>query len=151
MDVTQALALNPHLARLEPAELRTLAQAFSPRSYADGATILREGDRVDASFLIVTGSVSVTRDRGPYVDEITRLGPGEFFGILSMLDEKRRAATCRAIGPLHVLSISASDYAEMTAAGTPVALALQGALADRLARDFRGVFAALHAALPKRG
>jgi CRP-like cAMP-binding protein len=64
---------------------------------------VREGERVVAEgelglefFVIMDGTAKVTR-RGK---DIAKLGPGDFFGELALLDHARRNATVEAATPL---------------------------------------------------
>ena len=79
-------------------ELESLAEEAEKVTFADGDTIVAEGDTADRFFVIAQGEVRVTR-RTPEGEEIelTTLGPGQFFGEIGLLAETRRTATVRAI------------------------------------------------------
>jgi PPM family protein phosphatase len=57
--------------------------------FGPGQELVREGAPGDAMYAIVQGSVSVTRSQ----TELARLGPGDHFGELGLLEEQTRSAT----------------------------------------------------------
>ena len=58
-------------------------------SFAAESVIVREGDEGVGFFLITDGHVEVTKDGR----ELTKLGTGDFFGEMALLDNFRRSAT----------------------------------------------------------
>ncbi len=102
-----------HLKELQASQLfgqfdrKTLEQILSStslRSYRDGDVIVREGAIGSSLFLIVSGHVTVSTEaedgRRVFLAE---LGPGDFFGEVSLLTGKPRTATIEAKG--HVAAI----------------------------------------------
>ena len=61
---------------------------------SEGEVLINEGD---AAYCVVTGEVLVWKvsEFGPI--ELARLGPGAIFGEMSMVDEKPRSASVRAL------------------------------------------------------
>jgi alkyl hydroperoxide reductase subunit AhpC len=106
-------------------ELESLGEQAERLTFADGDTIVAEGDAADRFFVIAQGEVAVTR-RTPEGEEIglATLGPGQFFGEVGILAETRRTATVRAIGDVELLALSWQEF--------------QAALerSDRAERDF---------------
>jgi CRP-like cAMP-binding protein len=86
----------PMFSNLSARQLRKLAQSSSEDHYDAGVTIVREGGRSDNFFVVVEGSASVVHDG----QEVSRRGPGEFFGEISMLDGRPRAASVVAETPM---------------------------------------------------
>jgi CRP-like cAMP-binding protein len=78
----------PLFAGLDRRELDLLAHQVKERRFAAGAVIMKEGATGQGLFIIRDGAVSVRRgDR-----TVARLGPGEFFGELAVLDDGPRTA-----------------------------------------------------------
>jgi small-conductance mechanosensitive channel/CRP-like cAMP-binding protein len=80
---------------------RTLAAKSGLRLYADGETIVHQGDDSTEMFVVDKGHVVVVRDRtaanGERSEvELARLGPGSFFGEMALMTGERRTATVRA-------------------------------------------------------
>jgi len=94
---------------------------FSGLSRRDLTLIVRETERVDADqgkvlarqgglgrefFLIVDGSARVERDG----KVIARLGPGDFFGEMSLIDKKPQSARVTAETPIDLLVIDTGSF-----------------------------------------
>jgi CRP/FNR family cyclic AMP-dependent transcriptional regulator len=129
----------PIFAELSPNQLEDLAHALTSTAFPDGHLFVREGARGDAVFLIESGTVAVTRERDGLIGELNRLGPGALFGLLALVDDEPRSATCRAVGPVRAGVLSAASFRRLLQENAPTAYALQRALAVQLASDFRGI------------
>lgn len=77
--------------------LEQLLSSTSLRSYRSGELIVREGDAGSSLFLIVAGHVKVfTQAEDGNRVFLAELGPGDFFGEVSLLTGKPRTATIEA-------------------------------------------------------
>ena len=87
----------PLFAGFSATELRDLASFVRPRRYPKGSIIFHQGDPGTTLYLIETGEVklTVTADSGKEVT-LALLGPGAFFGELSLLDGGPRSANAVA-------------------------------------------------------
>jgi len=90
--------------------------------------IARQGEIGSGLFIIVDGHVRVVRDG----QVVTHLGPGEFFGELSVLDGAPRNATVTAEVPTTCLAVATWDAERVMLEEPTVALALLRVLAGRL-------------------
>jgi CRP-like cAMP-binding protein len=117
--------------------LESLAEQAEKLTFAEGDTIVAEGDSADRFFVIAQGEVAVTR-RTPEGEEIELAthGPGQFFGEIGLLAETRRTATVRAIGDVELLVLSWQEFQE----------ALERS--DRAERDFSEIVQERLAATP---
>ena len=68
--------------------------------------IARQGEIGTGFFVVVSGGARVVRDG----EIIARLGPGEFFGELSVLDGQPRIAQVVADGPTTCLALATWDF-----------------------------------------
>jgi signal transduction histidine kinase len=78
-------------------ELELLRKTAKVQSYEAGHTIFTEGDEGDGLYLISTGLVQISalvheRERRT----LSRVGPGDFFGEMAVLDSGSRSATAMA-------------------------------------------------------
>lgn len=96
------------------------------RTYADGESIVAEGDHSRDMFVIQNGRVRITKKVGEREIELATLERGDFFGEMSLLESLPRDATARAMGETQLLVISA------------------GALLVRMRRDPTFAFEMLH-------
>jgi CRP/FNR family cyclic AMP-dependent transcriptional regulator len=96
--------------------------------FPSGRAIARQGEVGTGFFLIVSGAAHVTRDG----ELIAVLGPGDFFGELSLLDQGPRVATVTADGPTVCLAIASWDFERLLEEQPRVAIALLRGVAGRL-------------------
>ena len=87
-------------------QLDRLAELGDTRTASDSDAVVREGDKGGTFFLITSGSARVTH-RGREVDT---LGPGDYFGELSLFDPAPRDATVTAVGPLSLVALSCAAF-----------------------------------------
>ena len=145
------LSSHPVFGKLPADDLAVLAKAFTVEEHETSHPFIAQGDRPNAAWLILEGEVAVTRAREPYIDELVRLGPGDLFGLASLVGGVRRTASCRAAGPIVVGRIDKSTLDALMREEGPIGLALQRAVMRQLASDYRHVAANLRELLEKRG
>jgi CRP-like cAMP-binding protein len=92
---------------LSPEQRLSLSQAADEHLFAAGEAVVRQGDSGDSMFIVLDGRVRVLIE--PSGQEVAVIGPGGFFGEMSMLTGDARTATVRAIEDSHVLEIEAED------------------------------------------
>lgn len=90
--------------------------------------IARQGEIGTGFFVIVSGGARVVRDG----QTIATLGPGDFFGELSVLDGRPRVAQVIADGPITCLALATWDFEAVLLDEPRVALAILRGLAGRL-------------------
>ncbi len=90
--------------------------------------IARQGEIGTGFFLVVEGSVRVVRDG----EEVAILGPGEFFGELSVLDGLPRVAQVVAIEPTRCVALASWDFEQAVLDSPKLALAILRGLAARM-------------------
>ena len=93
-----------------------------------GHVIARQGEIGTGFFVIDEGQARVIRDGQHLAD----LGPGDFFGELSVLDGHPRNAQVAAVGPCRCLAIASWDLEALLSQSPALALAIIRGLAARL-------------------
>ena len=91
---------------LSKAQLKRLALASREVSHPKGKTVATEGRGGLAFHYILEGSASVSKDGR----ELRTLGPGDYFGEISMIDGRPRSATVTAVEPMKALAIPHLDF-----------------------------------------
>ncbi|HUI01945.1 MAG TPA: cyclic nucleotide-binding domain-containing protein [Acidimicrobiales bacterium] len=81
------------------AQLRTVRKAVEEVEVPAGRVLCEEGSLGREFFFIVSGTASVRRNGR----RVTTLGPGRYFGELSLLDRKPRSATIVSETPMTLL------------------------------------------------
>ena len=115
---------NPPEGAVSPAELRPiglfgalsddvlahLASTLSVQRPESGEVVFREGDDANAMYVVVGGEMEVLkRSKRGTESRVALLGPGDWFGEMSIVDIQPRSATVRALAPSRLLRISAAD------------------------------------------
>lgn len=90
-------------------ELGRIATLTQEVRFEPGETIFREGDPVDALYLLLKGRVMAEKD-GVKIREI---GEKETFATLAALDLEPAAHTVKALEPVHALKLNAMDFHEI--------------------------------------
>lgn len=115
-------------AGLTPEDLGSLAEVASEVEYAAGRVIARQGEVGTGFFIVSSGRVEVIRG-GQMVAE---LGPGEFFGELSVLDGLPRTAQVVAEQATTCLALASWDLERVLLERPALMLAILRGLATRL-------------------
>ncbi len=90
--------------------LEHLAQSLSVSEPGPGDILFREGDVADDMFVVLSGEIEVLkRSRQGSESRVAMLGPGDWFGEMSIVDVQPRSATVRAVAPSRLLRIGSSD------------------------------------------
>ena len=122
------LAQVPLFAELTQAELGRIAAVAKRASYRDGETIVEEGSLGGRFFVIQSGTAKVQTGGRTRVT----LGPGSYFGELSVLDGKPRSASVVASAPVRAWSIAEFNFRALVKQYPALAVKLLGALSTRL-------------------
>ena len=118
----------PLFAEADDRFLERLAGEFMERTYAAGATIAEEGE-VGRTFVVIErGEVTVT----VHGREVGRLGPGEAFGEMALIDKSARSATVKADTEVHGYQLPVWSFRPFIESHPEMAWALLEALAGRV-------------------
>jgi CRP-like cAMP-binding protein len=114
-------------------ELGGVAVLTEEVHFASGETIFREGDPVDAIYLILKGRVAV-EGNGKVLRE---LAEKQTLGTVGALDLGPAIHTVKAIGSVHVLKLNAQDLQDLLSMDFELVQAIFRALCG-LVREFAG-------------
>ncbi|HEX4689903.1 MAG TPA: cyclic nucleotide-binding domain-containing protein [Solirubrobacteraceae bacterium] len=89
---SDSLRAVPMFSELPEKELRSLTESMQERSYSEGQEVLVEGEGGIGFFVILDGSARVSVG----ADEVRRLGPGDSFGEMAIIDGQARSASITA-------------------------------------------------------
>jgi CRP-like cAMP-binding protein len=118
----------PLFSELSVATLQRLAEIASDTAVPAGQTLAQRDDPGSGMYVVEDGEVEVEL-HGRSVE----LGPGEFFGELSLLvPEARRSTRVRAVTAVQCLAFNRTDFAEILESEPALALAMLRSLARRL-------------------
>ncbi len=102
---------------LEEPQIQRLVEIVREEPVPSRKVIFREGDPVDAFYLVKDGLVTVFREeKGKPLQVLARLEPGGFFGEMGLLNDKaRRIASARTATPGVLLRIEKDDLIKLLA------------------------------------
>jgi small-conductance mechanosensitive channel/CRP-like cAMP-binding protein len=103
------------LAPLGPGVLDELAARVATAAYGRGEPIVREGDDGGELYVIDRGEVSVRVEAAGSPHEIARLGPGDFFGEMSLMTGEPRRAAVVALGDVEAVRVDRESFREVLA------------------------------------
>ena len=103
---THLLARLPFFAEFSADALAELSLALKPNPVAAGETVVRQGDRGEHFYVVQTGRLDVSID-GQLVG---RLGPGDCFGEVALLQRVARTATVTCTEAAHLLRLDEGDF-----------------------------------------
>ena len=108
--------------------LRAVAERALEVEFPAERPIARQGEVGTGFFLIVRGRARVVHDG----TVVARLGPGEFFGEISLLDQMPRIASVIADTPTTCLAVASWDFERLLEEEPKVAIAVLRTVARRL-------------------
>ena len=98
-------------SELKQHDFRRIAKRARIRNYKAGDVIVKEGTGAAGCFIISSGRVEVVRDvDSPDTAVLARLGPGEIFGEMAIIDTQFRSATVRALEDTECVAIWRVDF-----------------------------------------
>jgi len=125
---SELLAGCPLFRGIDPDGLAALADKAAQIEFPAGHVIARQGEIGTGFFVVIDGRVRVIRDG----DLVATLGPGEFFGELSVLDRMPRNAMVAAEVPTTCLALASWDFEAVLLDQPKLALAILRGVATRL-------------------
>ena len=126
----------PIFLDLDDDELKDVEKSCTPRNYPKNSMIILEEEFGDIVFIIISGTVKITRvnDEGKEVI-LSLLGPGEIFGEMAILDGEARSANALAQENCELIAIQRSEFLSLLRRNFKISFALMGELAKRLRKS----------------
>ena len=134
---TVKLNLAAALPALTPDQLGRLSLEVAVRRYPAGVTIIREGEVPDQFYVLRRGQVDVvTQDATGHEVVLERLEPGDYFGEIGLLQNRRRTATVRATaaGAVEVLALERAAFLRLMEESRHTSDAVALVMCERLLR-----------------
>ncbi len=127
----ELLKRTPLFSGCSKAELGALATMADELDLREGTVLTKEGGRGREFFVLIEGTVAVTRN-GKTIGE---LGAGDWLGEISLLTQTPRTATVTATAPLRVLVITDRAFRRVVEAMPSIALKVLEKVGERLGHD----------------
>lgn len=129
----QALRTIPLFANLDDHDLAQIAAASVVRTYSKNSIVITEGDTSSSLYIILTGAVKVfVSNADGRTNIINRLGPGDYFGELSLIDNEPRSASIETLTKTQLSILSRPYFVSYLEANPRVAIRLLEGMGQRL-------------------
>jgi uncharacterized membrane protein len=126
----------PLFSEMDEQEVAGVRELMDEMKFKPGQVIIREGDVGDLFYVIIEGYAEVfLRDANGSDVILHMVGPGDFFGELSMLTNEPRTARVRAIDHLTALTLKRDDFFKFLQAHTSAAIDVLVELGGRLHKN----------------
>jgi CRP/FNR family transcriptional regulator/CRP/FNR family cyclic AMP-dependent transcriptional regulator len=123
----------PFLAALPEGDLAALARSAVRRQFRRGELVFQKDDPGDCAYIIDEGAVRIYLPGLQGTDlTLAVLGPGDFFGDLSLLDGRPRSASAAAVSDTSLITIHRSDFIALLRSRPDAAMAVLAVVARRL-------------------
>jgi len=121
----------PLFAGCSKADVQRIAEIADELDLAEGATLIREGERGREFLVVVEGTVRVTRKGRKLRD----LGPGDFIGEIALVADVPRTATVTATSPVRLLVVTDRAFRRLLERTPTVSAKVLQSLGERLHAD----------------
>ena len=130
---TTTLKAVPFFSQLSEAELDSVRSLASEKHYPKNAVVLTEGEMGDSLYMIQSGKVKVfIGDENGREIILKILGPGAFFGEMSMIDKQPRSASVRTVEASSFLVLTHAAFERCIEQAPRIANLVMRCLAERV-------------------
>jgi CRP-like cAMP-binding protein len=133
--IVEMLQKTPLWSGLTEKELKVIARSFKELKYESGDVIVRKGEAGVGFYLIVDGTVEVRADGRV----LSKLGPGQFFGEMALLDGQPRSADVVALEPSRCLAMSSWSFSGIVSEHPKMALKMLQEFVRRLRMNAQNI------------
>ena len=123
----------PLFSSLNEMQLDQLAAGSVRKSYPRGRTIVAEGEPSQSLYILLSGRAKVQRSDSEGKEVILAvIGPREFFGEMSLIDDSPRSASVITIESSDFMAINKDSFKAMLAQSPDIAMQIMRGLVRRL-------------------
>ena len=126
---TDLIAGVPLFVRCSRKETQRIASISTEIDMAAGKVLIHEREYGSEFFVLVEGTVDVTRGG----ELVATLGPGDYVGEIALLENTPRNATVTASSPVRALVLNGREFWALLDTAPAIQRKLLGTLAERLA------------------
>ncbi len=107
-----------------------IEHSTDPVSYSAGQTIFQEGELGEHLYFVKSGEVTIT----VHDTVVNRIGAGDIFGEMALIDHKVRSATATAVSDTEVVPVDERRFLFLVQQHPYFSINLMSVLADRIRR-----------------
>lgn len=134
---TLFLTQSPLFRNLDEAERAQILIIGQVQAFRPGQVIFREGDAGDGLFIVMRGSVRISKRSATGEEALAVLEPPAYFGEMALIDMAARAADAIANEPTELFFIPLKDLRSLIEVHHQMALKILYALCEVLAQRLR--------------
>lgn len=131
MDNAELLQQIPLFEGLKADERRALAERLTSRSYEAGANVFNLGDAGSSMYIVKSGLVRIFLPGEPKV-VVKDARAGEYFGEISLFDDKPRSAGVEAVLETELLELTREVFEAYLASSPRAAMSILSEMSERL-------------------
>ena len=119
------------MSSLSPDQMASIAMIATEVQYPPGRAIFEEKKCVEAVYVVVSGSVELSRGGEP----LDTAGPGAMLGGWALLDEDCRSTVgAKTLEDTHLLRVGREEFRDLMADNVDIAVQLLSALAKQFGK-----------------
>ncbi len=129
------LAQLPLFDTLSREDAEALASRLTERSFKAHELVFQKGDQGSSMYIILSGAVQIFLPPAEGTEErviLKDLRTGEYFGELSLFDDKPRSASVEAMVDTMLLELTRDDFGDHLGRSKTAAMAILAEMAERL-------------------
>jgi CRP/FNR family transcriptional regulator, cyclic AMP receptor protein len=121
----------PLFARMSKHDLERVSSLADEIDLPAGKELTREGERGREFFVLIEGDADVIRGG----EKLNTLGPGDFFGEISLVSGRPRTATVTATSPVRALVVTDQAFGGLMRTSPELQATVLEAVVERLPHD----------------
>ena len=121
----------PLFATCSKKELHMIANLADQVGWPEGRTVIQEGRLGSEFFLLIEGTVSVSRDG----ERLRDLTAGEWVGEIALISNVPRTATVVTTSPVQALVLTRGGFSQLVADNPSIAAKVLALLGERVALE----------------
>ena len=121
----------PLFATCSKKELQKIANLADQVGWPEGRTVIQEGRPGSEFFLLIEGTVSVSRDG----ERLRDLTAGEWVGEIALISNVPRTATVVTTSPVQALVLTRGGFSQLVADNPSIAAKVLALLGERVALE----------------
>ncbi len=131
----ELLAAIPLFDTLAEEDLKALAERMTERTYKTGDLVFKQGDSGSSMYVVLSGAVQIFlpgdgTEEGRVILKDAR--SGEYFGELSLFDDKPRSASVEVMVDTVLLELTRQEFGEHLSKSKNAAMTILAEMAERL-------------------
>jgi CRP-like cAMP-binding protein len=122
----------PMFAGLNDHDLLHIVGLSANLHWHSGGMVFEAGAPGDALYIVLSGKVRIYTARDGDEVEVATIGPGDFFGELSLMRKEAHSKNARAVGDTDLMAIPNESFTSLLQSDERLRAAVENKMAERL-------------------